>query len=69
MDFETVNPAIPRFVGMHPYDHILFQFSVHVQQELGAAPNHFEFLAMDDGEPHLPLRNSSSLYRVRFPLD
>src|SRR5579871_351878 len=33
MDFETVNPAIPRFVGMHPYDHIPFQFSVHVQPE------------------------------------
>jgi predicted RecB family nuclease len=51
MDFETVNPAIPRFVGMHPYDHIPFQFSVHVQQEPGAAPNHFEFLAMDNGDP------------------
>jgi hypothetical protein len=23
MDFETVNPAIPRFRGMHPYDHCL----------------------------------------------
>lgn len=51
MDFETVNPSIPRFVGMHPYDHIPFQFSVHVQQEPGAAPNHFEFLAMDNGDP------------------
>ena len=51
MDFETVNPAIPRFVGMHPYDHIPFQFSVHVQQEPGAAPKHFEFLAMDNGDP------------------
>jgi hypothetical protein len=51
MDFETVNPAIPRFIGMHPYDHIPFQFSVHVQQEPGAAPNHFEFLAMDNCDP------------------
>jgi len=51
MDFETVNPAIPRFVGMHPYDHIPFQFSVHVQQEPGAAPKHLEFLAMDNGDP------------------
>jgi hypothetical protein len=23
MDFEPVNPAIPRFSGMHPYDHPL----------------------------------------------
>lgn len=51
MDFETVNPAIPRFMGMHPYGQIPFQFSVHVQQEPGAVPNHFEFLAMDNGDP------------------
>jgi predicted RecB family nuclease len=51
MDFETVNPAIPRFVGMHPYDHIPFQFSVHVQTEPGAVPEHFEFLATDCGDP------------------
>ena len=51
MDFETVNPAVPRFVGMHPYDHLPFQWSVHVQQEPGAAPKHFEFLAMDKSDP------------------
>jgi len=51
MDFETVNPAIPRFSGMHPYDHLPFQWSVRVQQEPGAAPEHFEFLAMDGGDP------------------
>ena len=50
MDFETVNPAIPRFAGMHPYDHLPFQLSVHVQSEPGAA-EHFEFLAMDNGDP------------------
>ena len=51
MDFETVNPAIPRFVGMHPYDHVPFQWSVHVQREPGATPEHFEFLAMDARDP------------------
>lgn len=51
MDFETVNPAIPRFVGMRPYDLIPFQWSVHVQRELGAAPEHFEFLATDTSDP------------------
>src|ERR1700733_3541038 len=51
MDFETVNPAIPCCVGMPPYDHIPFQFSVHVQRELGAAPKHFEFLAINNGDP------------------
>ena len=51
MDFETVNPAIPRFVGMHAYDHVPFQWSVHVQREPGATPEHFEFLAMDASDP------------------
>jgi predicted RecB family nuclease len=51
MDFETVNPAIPRFSGMHPYDHLPFQWSVHVQREPGATAAHFEFLACDNSDP------------------
>jgi predicted RecB family nuclease len=51
MDFETVNPAIPRFQGMHPYDQLPFQWSVHVQREPGTTPEHFEFLAMDGNDP------------------
>jgi hypothetical protein len=47
MDFETVNPAIPRFAGMRPYDHLPFQWSVHVQGSPGAEPEHREFLASD----------------------
>jgi len=35
-DFESVNPAIPRFEGMSPYDQILFQWSLHVQREPAA---------------------------------
>jgi predicted RecB family nuclease len=50
-DFETVNPALPRFVGMRPYDQIPFQWSVHVQRQPGTAPEHFEFLATDRSEP------------------
>jgi len=51
MDFETVNPAIPRFAGMRPYDLIPFQWSVHLQRHPGAAPEHFEFLATDSSDP------------------
>jgi hypothetical protein len=51
MDFETVNPAIPRFPGMRPYDHIPFQWSVHVQGRPGEAPEHHEFLASDRRDP------------------
>ena len=50
-DFETVNPALPRFAGMRPYDQIPFQWSVHVQRQPDAAPEHFEFLATDRSDP------------------
>ena len=50
-DFETVNPALPRFVGMRPYDQIPFQWSVHVQRQPGTAPEHFEFLATNSSDP------------------
>jgi predicted RecB family nuclease len=50
-DFETVNPAIPRFAQMRPYDQLPFQWSVHVQRQPGEAPEHFEFLATDTSDP------------------
>jgi predicted RecB family nuclease len=51
MDFESVNPAIPRFSGMCPFDQLPFQWSLHVQREPGSEPEHHEFLATDGGDP------------------
>jgi predicted RecB family nuclease len=51
MDFETINPAIPRFAEMRPYDQIPFQWSVHVQRKPGAEVEHQEFLATDTNDP------------------
>jgi predicted RecB family nuclease len=51
MDFETVNPAIPRFKGMRPYQQIPFQWSVHILWEPGGKPEHHEFLAIDTTDP------------------
>ena len=50
-DFETVNWAVPPFAGMRPYDHLPFQWSVHVLRRPGAEPEHYEFLAIDGGDP------------------
>ena len=50
-DFETVNWALPPFAGMRPYDHLPFQWSVHVQRQPGAEPEHHEFLATDENDP------------------
>jgi uncharacterized protein DUF2779 len=62
MDFETINLAIPRFSGMRPYDHLPFQWSVHLQRQPGGKPEHFEFLAMDNGDLRTPF--ISSLYEA-----
>jgi predicted RecB family nuclease len=51
MDFESVNPAIPRFAGMRPYDQIPFQWSVHVLKNPGTELEHYEFLATDASDP------------------
>jgi predicted RecB family nuclease len=51
MDFETVNPAIPRVSGMRPYDQMPFQWSVHVLSQPGATLEHHEFLATDTNDP------------------
>ena len=50
-DFESVNPAIPRFSGMRPFDQLPFQWSVHVQRQPDAEPEHYEFLATDSSDP------------------
>jgi predicted RecB family nuclease len=51
MDFETLNPALPRYAGMRPYDHIPFQWSVHRQTSQKTRLEHFEFLATDNADP------------------
>jgi predicted RecB family nuclease len=51
LDFETVNRAIPRFPGMRPYEHLPFQWSLHLQRAPEAKLEHFEFLATDGSDP------------------
>ena len=50
-DFESVNPAIPRFSGMRPFDQLPFQWSVHLQRQPESEPEHYEFLATDKNDP------------------
>jgi len=45
LDFETINPAIPKFDGMKPYQRIPFQFSLHIQKEKSGECEHISFLA------------------------
>ena len=55
LDFETFNTAIPKYDGTRPYQQVPFQYSLHVQQEAGAEPEHYEFLAEPDVDPRRQL--------------
>jgi len=61
LDFETINPAIPRFLGASPYQHIAFQFSVHIEKDSHSptpALEHHEFLETSDADPRRALIES-----------
>jgi hypothetical protein len=51
LDFETINPAIPRYPGTRPYQQVPFQFSAHVMVSAGAPLKHFEYLHLGEGDP------------------
>lgn len=51
-DFETIGPAIPRYVDSKPYDQIPFQFSCHVWSHLEDSHlEHFEYLHTESSDP------------------
>lgn len=53
LDFETINPAIPRWLGTRPYQQVPFQFSLHLEDESGRMSHH-EFLRADGADPRRP---------------
>lgn len=54
MDFETIMQPIPVHAGTHPYQQILFQWSVHVLDKPKARLKHYDFLAEDESDPREP---------------
>lgn len=50
LDFETIQPAIPRWPGCRPYDQIPVQLSCHIVDEHGAE-RHVEWLFDGNGDP------------------
>ena len=55
LDFETFNTPIPKFDGTRPYQQVPFQFSLHIQQQVGDEPQHFEYLAPPGVDPRREL--------------
>lgn len=54
LDFETCNPALPRFAGTRPFQQVPFQWSDHVILPDGRLAHH-GFLHLDDRDPREPL--------------
>jgi len=51
LDYETLGLAIPAYDGYKPYQNMIFQYSLHIQQENGETLEHFEYLATQDEDP------------------
>jgi hypothetical protein len=50
LDFESLNPAIPRWDGTKPYQHVPFQYSMHIEYGDGRI-EHREFLHSNTADP------------------
>lgn len=55
LDFETVQPVIPAYIGTKPYAQIPFQYSLHYIEKEGGELKHKEFLAESGTDPRRAL--------------
>ncbi len=55
LDFETMQPVIPQYIGTRPYAQIPFQYSLHYIEEEGGELKHKEFLAESGTDPRRAL--------------
>jgi hypothetical protein len=51
LDFETHAPAIPMYDNSRPYQHIPFQYSLHVRENEQAELKHYEYFGMPPADP------------------
>lgn len=51
LDFEAISFPVPRWLGTRPFQQVAFQFSCHVQDKAGSAPQHHELLDVEDSHP------------------
>lgn len=55
LDFESVMPVVPKYVGTTPYSQIPFQYSLHFIEREGGELGHREFLAEPGSDPLRPI--------------
>lgn len=54
-DFETINPAVPRYPGTGPYQQVPFQFSAHILKSIDAELEHHEYFHTEKTDPRTVL--------------
>ncbi|MFO7944537.1 MAG: DUF2779 domain-containing protein [Anaerolineales bacterium] len=55
LDYETYSPAVPLYDGYKPYQHIVFQYSLHIVESPESKLEHIELLLMGEGDPGMKL--------------
>ena len=55
LDFETVQPVVPEYVGTRPYQQIPVQYSLHILKSPDRALEHREFLGRSESDPRREL--------------
>lgn len=55
LDFESVQPAVPKYAGTKPYTQVPFQYSLHYIESEGGLLKHKEFLAQAGTDPLRPI--------------
>ena len=64
LDFETINPVIPVYNRSRPYQHVPFQFSLHVVESEGDEPVHHGYIDDESCDPRREiLERLSSIIR------
>ncbi|MDB4161789.1 DUF2779 domain-containing protein [Bacteroidia bacterium] len=53
LDFETVGPAVPVYDGSRPYQQLVFQYSLHIQEAFSSELEHREYLANPSQDPRI----------------
>jgi hypothetical protein len=53
LDFETIGPAVPIYDGSRPYQQLVFQYSLHIQETSTSVIEHREYLAVPTEDPRI----------------
>lgn len=53
LDFETIGPPVPKYYGSRPYQQLVFQYSLHIQEAPTSELEHCEYLADPSQDPRI----------------